>query len=167
MTDALAARIFQLRRPSPKLLAQFFVHSFAGFVLMPLVFIPLYFKYKTLTYHFDARGIRASWGILFHREIFLTYARIQDIHLKRGLLERWLGIGTVEVQTASGSSSAELSIVGLEEYELLRDFLYSRMRGRHAEDEGVASKDEALVALTAIRDELRAVREALEARRDV
>ncbi len=38
----------------------------------------------------------------------LTCARIQDIHLRRGLLERWLGIGSVQVQTASGSQTSEL-----------------------------------------------------------
>ncbi len=161
--DALSERIFSIRRPSRKLLWQYLVHSCAGLAIQPLVFLPLFFKYHTLEYHFDERGIRASWGILFRREVFLTYARIQDIHLQRGLLERWLGIGTVEIQTASGSAGAELSIVGLEEYEAIRDFLYSRMRGRLGAGEA-PEKDEAQAVLEQIRDELRAARRALEAR---
>jgi putative membrane protein len=33
----------------------------------------------------------------------LTYARIQDIHVTRNIFERWLGIGTVQIQTASAA----------------------------------------------------------------
>ena len=67
--------------------------------------------------------------MLFRREIYLTYKRIQDIHVKRNVIERWLDIGTVEVQTASGSSSAELAIEGMEHFAEVRDYLYGRMRG--------------------------------------
>jgi putative membrane protein len=99
--------------------------------------------------------------------VYLTYARIQDIHLSRGLLERWLGLATIQVQTAAGSSTAEMSIVGLAEYEDLRDFLYSKMRGARpgAEEPAAAPEgDETLRLLGEIRDELRAVRASLEAR---
>ena len=51
-----------------------------------------------------------SWGILFRRETYLTYRRIQDIHLTRNLLQRWMGLATVSVQTASGSATPEMSI---------------------------------------------------------
>ena len=70
-----------------------------------------------------------SWGILFRREVIINYARIQDIHLRSNLVERWLGLARVLVQTASGSSSAEMTLEGLKEYEAVRDFLYSKMRG--------------------------------------
>ena len=38
-------------------------------------------------YRFDAEGVSVSYGVLFRREAFLTYARIQDIHVRRNLLE--------------------------------------------------------------------------------
>lgn len=69
------------------------------------------------------------WGILFRREIILNYARIQDIHLRSNLVERWLGLARILVQTASGSAAAEITIEGLKEFEAVRDFLYSKMRG--------------------------------------
>ncbi len=163
MSDPISTQVFAIRRPSPKLLWQYVVHSLAGLALSPVIFLPLLFRYLTLEYHFDAEGIRCSWGILFRREIFLTYARIQDIHVTRGLLERWLGIGTVNLQTASASSGAELSIVGLMEYELVRDYLYSKMRGIHGEHPvagAPARSPEAL--LEAILEELRGVNAALK-----
>jgi len=50
-------------------------------------------------------------GILFRREVNLTYARIQDIHLRSGLIQRWLRLANVQIQTASGSSGPELEAI--------------------------------------------------------
>ncbi len=95
-----------------------------------LVALPyLYFRYHTLRYTFDDEGIHMRVGLLFRREVNLTYARIQDIHLRSGLLQRWLGLADIQIQTASGSADAELVIEGFKEYEAIRDFLYTRMRG--------------------------------------
>lgn len=72
-----------------------------------------------------------TYGILFRREIYLTHRRIQDIHVTRNFVQRWLGLATVVVSTASGSSGAEMTmtIEGIREPEELRDFLYRQMRG--------------------------------------
>lgn len=69
------------------------------------------------------------WGILFRREILLNYARIQDIHLTSNFVERWLGLARIQIQTASGSATPEMTIEGIPEFEAVRDFLYRRMRG--------------------------------------
>lgn len=100
-----------------------------------IIALPLqFFRYHTLRYRFDDEGIAMSWGILFRREIYLTYRRIQDIHVTRGILQRWLGIATISVQTAAGSSGADMQIEGIREYDALRDFLYRKMRGAHAHE---------------------------------
>jgi putative membrane protein len=134
--------------------------------------VPLYFRYHTLRYRFDDEGVSASWGILFRREIHLTYKRIQDIHVQRSLVQRWLGIATIEVQTASGSQSAELSVEGVVEHEALRDFLYDRMRGRgtgaapaSVAPEAHAGGDRVAELLEAIGRDLQSARVALERRR--
>lgn len=154
-----------IRRPDPALLRYYLAVSLLTGPGFPFVFPPLYFKYQTLTYAFDESGVAMSWGILFKREIHLTYRRIQDIHVTRNLFHRWLGLAAVAVQTASGSSGAEMTIEGLREPERLRDFLYARMRGAKGEGEDEeraeeATEDEALALLREIRDELRALREA-------
>lgn len=115
--------------PDPALLHYY---ALSSLVLGPFFFvllIPRYFRYRTLRYEVDAEGITRRWGILFRREISLTYARIQDIHLSSNVIERWLGLARVQVQTASGSSGAEMTVEGLRDFEAMRDFLYSRMRG--------------------------------------
>lgn len=115
--------------PHPNLLRYYAISSLAAGPFFAFVLLPLYFRYRTLRYEVDDEGITARWGILFRREISLTYSRIQDIHLASNVLERWLGLARIQVQTASGSSTAEMTIQGMREYGAIRDFLYSRMRG--------------------------------------
>jgi len=158
------------RRPDRSLLTWYAIGSLAAgpFFFFPL--IPLYFRYHTLHYTFDEEGISMRWGILFRREISLTYARIQDIHLTSNFVERWLGLAKIQIQTASGSSSAEMVIEGLKDFEAIRDFLYTRMRGikegkspravaTGASDEGLGAVVDALRETAA---EIRALRAELE-----
>lgn len=179
-------RILALQRPDEKLMVLYALTACLATIAAPIVIIPLYFKYHTLRYKLDREGVSASWGILFRREVHLTYKRIQDIHLKRNFVERWLGIATIQVQTASGSSSSELSFEGIRDYEALREFLYRRMRGHEivhsgaastpgatagsaasgasATAPGVAADADVVVLLRSIQSEIEATRRALEAR---
>ena len=139
--------------------------------------VPLYFRYHTMRYEVDEEGITMRWGILFRREVSLTYARIQDIHLSSNFVERWLGLAKIQVQTASGSSRAEMTIEGLPRFEAIRDFLYSKMRGARdrtaaapgAEAAGALAGDTLQQLTEALREvaaEVRSLRRALPAPRD-
>ena len=134
-------------------------------VAFPVTAIALYIKYRTLRYRFDDEGVWRAQGVLWRREVNVAYRRIQDIHLTSGLLQRWLGLATVSIQTAAGSANPEVSIEGVLEAEALRDFLYTKMRGvrdRHTAMPATAAHapvpdndDDALALLTDIRDALR------------
>ena len=123
MHDDIETRVFAVKRPTPELMKYYIIMSFAAGPLFFIPLIPLYFRYHTLRYEFDREGIAMSWGILFRRQITLTYARIQDIHLTSNLIERWLGLGRVQIQTASASADAEMTIEGIREFEMVRDYL--------------------------------------------
>ena len=170
----LPEAIFALERPHRNLWKLYIIRAIctgpAAVILLPY----FYFRYHTLRYRFDNEGIHMKVGILFRREVNVTYARLQDIHLSSGFIQRWLGLADVQIQTASGNAGAEMTIEGFMEFEAIRDFLYSKMRGTrdHASQtsglgshSGVAGFDsEAVALLLAIRDELRATRETLAAR---
>jgi putative membrane protein len=163
-----AARIHEIRRPDDNLWTLYVIYAALSTVAFPVVILPLYFKYKTLRYRFDEEGVAVSYGLIWRKETYLTYARIQDIHVTRNIFERWLGLGTVEVQTASGKASATESIVGVREFNAIRNFLYAHMRGhRRLHNDNVGDRAPLDVALAGIRDELRAVRTMLEERRHV
>jgi putative membrane protein len=175
-TPSGESSVLAIERPAPNLLTYYLLSSL---VLGPLFFvllIPLYFRYHTLRYRFDEEGISMRWGILFRREINLTYARIQDIHLRSNFVERWLNLARIEVQTASGSSGAEMTLEGLLEFEAIRDYLYARMRGSHdrriaavrVRESGVGGEGGAMSELgpllREIAAELRAVRRTFDDR---
>ena len=170
MPAAFDEQILAIQRPSPALLKYYILSSFlfGPFFLVPLIY--LNFRYRSMRYEFDAEGISMSWGILFRRQITLTYARIQDIHLTSNVLERWLGLARIQIQTASASASAEMTIEGLHEFEAVRDFLYSKMRGVRGQESNAGATTTATgdvsvaAALREVARELRAVREALEKR---
>ncbi len=161
--------VHSIRRPTPELLKYYVLSSFlfGPFFFIPLIY--LYFRYHTMQYSFDDEGISMKWGILFRREIMLTYARIQDIHLTSNVIERWLRLARIQIQTASASASAEMTIEGLHEFELVRDYLYSKMRGVRSSAQSQTTTatqpdHDLAAALREVAAELRAVRQHLERR---
>ena len=170
LSDVDANPIFALTRPDDKLLWLYVIYSLFANIFFLFALIPLFFRFKTLRYRFDAEGVSVAHGILWRRETYLTYARIQDIHVSRNIFERWLGLGKVEIQTASGGTSAEESVEGVKEYNEIRNFLYARMRGHKLTTGGDAASPETGpvdAVLVNIRDELRAIRELIEAKHHV
>jgi putative membrane protein len=168
--------IFALERPDPALWKLYLIRSILSGPAIVITLPVLFFRYHTLRYRFDEEGVHMKVGILFRREVNLTYARIQDIHLRSGLIQRWLGLADVQVQTASGNAEAELVIEGFRAYEQIRDFLYTRMRGARGETHpqaaiaasaGTIADGDVAALLLQIRDELRRTREQLERRNGV
>lgn len=152
-------------RPDSRLLWYYFITSLLSGPAFPVVMLVLYFRYHTLHYVVDEEGLTMRWGILFRREVSLTYSRLQDIHLTSNVVERYFGLAKVQLQTAAGSAQAEMNIEGLTFFEGMRDFLYARMRG--AREEAPASPttaDPLAQVLQEVAAEVRALRSELAGR---
>ncbi len=118
-----------LERPSPKLLTYYVL---TGLLTGPGLFIAipaLIIRYNTLRYRFEESGLRMQLGLFFRKEVVVAFRRIQDIHVSRNLIQRWLGIASVSVQTASGNAMPEIVLEGITDPDTVRDWLYERMRG--------------------------------------
>jgi len=162
--EPVPAHIAAIERPAPPLMRYYVFKALAANVLAPFFLIYLYFRYHTMRYRFDAEGIHMAWGIIMRHEIMLNYSRIQDIQLRSNFLERWLGLARIEIQTASGSGS-EMTLEGLTDHIAMRDFLYSRMRGaHHPATPAHAGEDSLAGVLTAVAEELKAIRQIVESR---
>jgi putative membrane protein len=164
-SSAAPFRAEEITQPAPALLRYFILCSLLAGPVFPIALIPLFCKYLTLRYRFDESGIAMQWGVLFRKEIYLTHRRIQDIHLTRNIIQRWLGLATVSVQTASGSATPEMSIEGILQADALRNYLYGKMRGARGDDasesdDTTPSDDVALQLLTDIRDSMRKLADA-------
>ena len=159
-----------ITRPDERLMKYYVVVALLTLVAFPITLTALWIQYRTMRFRFDGEGVWRGQGLLWRREVNVAYRRIQDIHLTSGLLQRWMGLATVSIQTAAGSSSPEITIDGVLEAEALRDFLYTKMRGVRDHAHGgtaatpaaatavaaaAGAPDDALVLLTEIRDGLR------------
>ena len=170
MTDAPpATSIFAIERPHGKLMKYYVFRAMASLPAFPVLLAVLYFRYHSMRYRFDAEGISMRWGILFRHEILLNYSRIQDVHLESNVLERWLGLARIQIQTASSTATPEMTIEGLLEFEAVRDFLYARMRGAEhkagpAADAHEGPQEPLAAALREVAAELRSIRRILEDR---
>ncbi|MFG0241748.1 MAG: PH domain-containing protein [Phycisphaerales bacterium JB054] len=161
-----------MTRPDPVLLKHYLILSLCSGPFFPVVFLAHYCRYITLRYRFDDDGIWMAWGVLFKRETNLAYRRVQDINVTRGVIQRWLGLASVAVQTASANSMPEMKIEGVLDADGLRDFLYAKMRGAKGQadapgdaagDGGADGPDEALALLVEIRDGVSSLRERVDA----
>ena len=108
MTDEdlqkLRARVHAITRPEKGLLVLYVLGALATCFLFPIVFIPLLFRYETLRYRFDDEGVFMSFGVIFRREMQLTYARMQDIHLSQNIQPRHVGQRQIQQQHVAGRS---------------------------------------------------------------
>jgi putative membrane protein len=121
--------ILAIDRPNPRLWQYYILRCLAFPPALPIALPYHWFRYHSMRYRFTPEGVSMSWGVLFRHEIVLNYARIQDIHVESNVVERWLGLARLQIQTASGSAAAEMTLEGLPQFEAVRDFLYAHMRG--------------------------------------
>jgi membrane protein YdbS with pleckstrin-like domain len=168
LIDELSEGVLGEHRPVPQLMKYYAIESLILGPFFLLVLLPRIFRYRSLRYRFDEEGVSMAWGILFHRQVSLTYGRIQDIHLQSNLVERRFGLAKVKIQTAAGSATAEMTIEGLRNYEQVRDFLYSRMRGARGfeatspEPTAGVESTPLVAALDQVTEEVRGLRRDLE-----
>ncbi|MFP3896636.1 MAG: PH domain-containing protein [Anaerolineales bacterium] len=136
-----------------------------------LVFIPVY--YRSLEYELLDDEVVVHKGVITKTVDMVPYSMITNISIKRGPLDRWMGIGGLAIHTAgySQTSAAEASLVGLEEYETIHERIRSAVHeyrtGRTEPAVGGADTLEQVSAtglLARILEELRALRESLDGR---
>lgn len=119
----------QIDRPSPALLTYYVLSSFLSLPAVVIVLPAMWIRYQTLKYELQESGIRMQVGLFFRKEVVVAFRRIQDIHVSRNIVQRWLGIASVSIQTASGNAMPEIVLEGMTDPDGIRDFLYERMRG--------------------------------------
>ncbi|MCY3011869.1 MAG: PH domain-containing protein [Planctomycetota bacterium] len=119
----------KIDRPSPALLTYYVLSSLLSLPAVVIVLPALWIRYQTLKYELQESGIRMQVGLFFRKEVVVAFRRIQDIHVSRNIVQRWLGIASVSIQTASGNAMPEIVLEGMADPDSIRDWLYERMRG--------------------------------------
>ena len=117
----------------------------SGWLLqLPITFVAITLDYENRWYLLSDRSLRIREGVYSVKEQTLTFANIQNLSLKQGPIQRWLGIADLEVHTAGGGSKAEDEwestsdhtgrLRGVANGEELRDRILARVRRTIASD---------------------------------
>lgn len=91
-------------------------------------------KYALYRWRLDADELLLRSGVLNRQNRVIPLARVQNVEVRQGLLQRMFGVAELRVETAGTGLQAEavLSVLGLEEAQALRTELLARRRASAA-----------------------------------
>ncbi|MDG6244782.1 MAG: PH domain-containing protein [Methanolobus sp.] len=115
-------------RPYVWLLAVIFIASFALSAL----------RWYLYTYRYEDGYLHIKQGLVFKKERSIKKERVQTVNIRTGLLQRLLGVATVQIETAGGGMESELVLkaVKMEETHRIRSYLESRQDISSLSDKG-------------------------------
>ena len=99
---------------------------------------------KNLEYIIQDDRITIHKGILTKTQQNIPYRSVTDFALKRTIYDRFLGIGSINIQTAGQSQSAsgyEGSLIGLIDYENLHSEMKEKLKILHPVSESVTTSE--------------------------
>ncbi len=141
-------------------------------VLMGLIALWIPVFYRSLQYVIDSDGVRMKKGVFWKRNVTVPFAKITNVDVTQGPLQRAFDVGIIHVQTAGAGGAqgaqAELRLVGVRDLEGLKETIMDRLRGRKpaATEPAAGSTTEISEPdkLDRIVHELTAIRQLLEKR---
>jgi membrane protein YdbS with pleckstrin-like domain len=148
-----------------------------------VLYVTTRLDYEMRWYILTERSLRLREGVWVVRELTLTFANVQNIHVLQGPVERLFGFSNILLETAGGGSGAKEKrladphralLRGIDNPAEVRDLilrLLRRYRTAGLGDEGEQRVTEAaegfpLPLLAEVRDEARALRAALTGSRE-
>jgi len=142
----------------------------AGWLLLTLpytLYIPAF--YRSLEYTIEDDEIRANKGVFWKKRVAMPYAKITNIDITQGPVQRMFNIGNIHVQTAGAGGAqgarAELKLWGITDLEELKNTIMEKVRNVHHRARGTAqpaTRREPIQGIEArMLDELTAIRQLL------
>ena len=141
-----------------------FLIANAVWIAPALLLIPLY--YRSISYELGDEEVVVRKGILTKTVQTVPYRTVTNVDMKRGILDRAFGLGSLHIHTAGYSAqqtSAEARLSGLEDYDAVAQELLTALRryrvrtGPSIGAEEVTETASERVLLGRILEELRAV----------
>lgn len=131
--------------------------------------------YRSLGYEIHDDEIVMRVGVWTRSVKHVPFRTVTNVTVKRGVLDRLLGIGTIDIQTAgiSGANTAEQSLTGLENAQEVYELIAARLRRFQGAMSPTMSQEERPLVperpssatdelLHQVLAEVRAIRQALE-----
>jgi membrane protein YdbS with pleckstrin-like domain len=141
----------------------------ANLVMWVISYPIIHLWIKNLTYIVRDDRITILSGILTKKEQNIPYRSITDFVLKRGPFDRYLKIGTIQVQTAGQSQTAsgyEGCLSGILDYNSVHGDLRDKLKSLHPVSESTTTSEPINLnnenVLTQILEELKKIRKNTE-----
>ncbi len=100
-----------------------------------VVFVIAFLSLSTLrwylyTYRYEDGYLHIKRGLIFKKERSIKRERVQTVNIRTGLVQRLLGVATVQIETAGGGMESEifLSAVKTEETQRIKSYLENKSR---------------------------------------
>lgn len=137
-------------------------------LLALIILVASYAYYQSLAYEIHDDEIIVYSGFLNKSVKHVNFRNVTNMELKRTLLDRLLGIGSLSIQTAgSGSVIPEEKLAGLDNVQEVYQYLAQHLRAYRSEEQpvrnsqtGVDALDNRQISIQILR-ELRAIRTLL------
>ena len=104
------------------------------FILFFVFWLPAYFR--LLEYALEDEAVRGEKGVFWRRYVTVPYAKITNVDVSQGPVQRMYKIGTVHIQTAGAGGQqgarAELQILGVKDFNEIKNTIMSRVAGHVA-----------------------------------
>lgn len=152
--------------------AELMIGSLVALAVWCIIMIPIRLwiaaYWRSISYMVDEKHMRSGYGVFWRHMVAVPYEKITNVDTSQGPLQRLYGVGTVDVQTAGASLSAEaeLRLWGVKDTEEVKETILSRVRSRAEEvpetETGAAEAPGEKATLRDILEELQAIRRALE-----
>ena len=148
-----------------------FLAANALWMIPAFALIPAY--YRSIEYELGEEEVVVRKGIITKVIKTVPYRTVTNIEVKRGLFDRWLGIGGIAMHTAGYSQQGgpEARLSGLDDYEEVHTEIFTALRRYRARTEPTAGVeelptpvDEVPRLLNEILEEIRSLRKSLARR---
>ena len=73
-------------------------------IISAIVYVFLHLAYQSFTYELNEKEIVIREGVITRKTTVIPYGRIQDIRSERSLVERMLGLASIDIETAAASN---------------------------------------------------------------
>lgn len=87
--------------------------SVVGFsIYLVITYLIAVVVYNHFVFSVEAEGLRIEYGIINKKHVTIPYRQIQNVNITRTLIDRMLGIGKLEIESAGSSHDVKKDIVG-------------------------------------------------------
>lgn len=82
-----------------------------GFYLL-ILYLIAFVVYNHFLFSVEDEGLRIEHGIVNKRHVTIPFRQIQNVNITRTLLDRVLGIGKIEIESAGSSHPSRRDVIG-------------------------------------------------------